>query len=178
MEQVSLRPLFDESARQGALMGVVLSAVSVCMLLSVRAGTLAVVCMVLCMAVPVVLLITLRSVASVNTAYCRFAPLWMSGILQFLCGGLICCVATLVTLKIMGAGFLGEYIVTVFEQATGKTGLSLDGVAVPSDFDYANSLFWFAASTGSVLSLVYALVLPRLNLFTRSVVRRRGMFPR
>lgn len=158
-------------------MGVVLSAVSVCMLLCVRVEALAVVCMVMGMAVPVVLLFTLRRVASVNMAYCRFAPLWMSGILQFLCGGLICCVATLVTLRVMGAGFLSEYIASVFEQATGQAKVSLEEIVVPSDFDYANSLFWLAASSGSVLSLVYALVLPRLTLFTKSVVRRRGMFP-
>lgn len=177
MEQVSLRPLFDESTRQGALLGLVLSGVSVCMLLWVRVQALAVVCVVLCLAVPVVLLFTLQRVAAVNMAYCRFAPLWMSGIVQFLCGGLICCVATLITLKLMGVGYLSEYIVTVFEQATGQTGLKLDGVVVPSDFDYANSLFWLTASSGSVLSAVYGLVLPRLNLFTRSVVRRRRMFP-
>lgn len=175
MEQTSLKPLFDESARQGALMGIVLSAVSVCMLLSMRMEVLALVCVTLCLAVPVVLLFTLRRVAAVNIAYCRFAALWMSGIVQFLCGGLICCFATLVTLVFLGEGFLREYIIMAFEQATGRRGLSLDGVAVPSNFDYANSLFWLTASSGSLLSLVYASVLPRLPLFTEGVLKRRRM---
>lgn len=178
MEQTSLRPLFDESARQGALLGVALSTISVCMLLSMRFDLLAVVFPLLCLGIPVLLVFTLRSVAAVNTAYLRFSALWMSGIIQFICGGLICCVVTIITLLCLGGGYLGEYIVKVFEQATGQTGLTLDGVMVPSDYDYAVSLFWLIASSGSLLSLVYALILPRVKGFSRSVAGQRHSFTR
>lgn len=175
MKRASLIPLFHASARQGIILGLVFTAMSFCLLGFLWIPGLSLVLMLLAVAVCVYLPVGLAYVASVNLAYSAFPAMWMSGIVQFICGVLICSLVTTVFL-IVQPDFLGEYeheLVRRFMAVEKGSAHDLSKLVIPSVTDFVSSMFWVTAFFGSILSLLFGVILPRTSLFRRLVSVRR-----
>lgn len=178
MEKAPLTPLFHASARQGIIFGILFTAMSFCLLGCLQVPALSLVLLLLTVAVGAYLPVGLAAVASVNPAYRSFPAMWMSGIVQFLCGDLICSLLTALFLIYVQPDFLGEYVREMVRQfvAAGGNGAERDlsKLMIPSVTDFVSSMFWATGFFGSILSLLAGAILPRTSLFRRLVNARRA----
>lgn len=176
MEKASLGPLFHASARQGLVYGVVFTAMSACLLGCLSVPALSLLSVLLGAGAFLYLPASLARVARRHPAYCSFPALWMSGIVQFICGALICSLLTSVFLLYVSPGFLGAYFHEMVRQvnelqaaATLNSQLSTlnSPLPLPSVMDFVSAMFWATSFSGSMLGLVLGAVLPRSPLFRR-----------
>ncbi len=174
MGQVSLRPLFDRSARSGLVMGVLLSIMSAALLACTKipiAGTLF---MILLLMPPILLVHGIRSMIHLNAAYNTFPAIWVCGLVQMLCGALIASVTTAIFLVLIQPGYMTEYfneIITIASQSGQvELGVDLQRLPVPGAMEFVSSMFWCTSFFGSILALLAAAILSytpwlRMRLF-------------
>ncbi|GEM_PF-2025870 len=181
MEKVSLGPLFHASARQGLVFGFVFTAMSACLLGCLSAPALSLLSVLLGGGAFLYLPVSLAKVSRRHPAYCAFPALWMSGIVQFICGALICSLLTSVFLLYVRPGFLDAYFREVLRQfaEAGSLGSQPSALSfpVPTVMDFVSSMFWATSFCGSMLSLVLGVVLPRTPFFRRLVNARQSKTP-
>lgn len=181
MEKVSLGPLFHASARQGLVFGFVFTAMSACLLGCLSAPALSLLSVLLGGGAFLYLPVSLAKVSRRHPAYCAFPALWMSGIVQFICGALICSLLTSVFLLYVRPGFLDAYFREVLRQLAeaGSLGSQPSALSfpVPTVMDFVSSMFWATSFCGSMLSLVLGVVLPRTPFFRRLVNARQSKTP-
>lgn len=168
MKQASLHPLFYESMRQGILMALPLTLLTIAMLFCIKVPLLSACFFLFLLLVPITLYYSLAKVASVNIAYCNMGALWMSGIIQFICGGLI--LALLVWIYfILNPGFIADYFRSAIEMLmrSGNDMPDLTKLHVPPQREFVFALFWANTFLGCILSMIFSIILPFLPPFTR-----------
>lgn len=174
MERASLGPLFYESGRQGTRFGILFTCMSACLLYSPRIGALSLLLVILGSLAMLYLPFALAKVARVNQAYSGFAALWMSGIVMYICGALICSLLTLIFLLFLEPGYLDGYVRNLIEQIMAQPNApkpDLKDLVIPTPMEFVSSMFWATGFFGSLLSLVLALILPHTGFFRRIVVK-------
>ena len=177
MAKVRLQPLFHESMRRGIPVGVALTALIGCTLGFVFYNELSVAIMALLVAIPFLIAYNMMMVCRREPACLGFAQLWMSGIVQFICGGLITALVIMVYLM-MHPGFLGDYFhrtLQMLAEMAAREGRPMPvepaGLPAPSVTSFVGSIFWSLSFFGSVLSMLLGLTLPLLPAFRRLCMR-------
>lgn len=128
-------------------------------------------------AVPVIAYIRLARAQRVQPS--TFSGIWLQGICMFFFGGLIASVVAFASLRWWAPGFLGQMLdsaIAVYGQINNAdVARMVDTLnkikemhALPSPLDVALELLYFAVFTGSILSMVYALIIR--NLFKRKTL--------
>lgn len=176
MERVKLHPLFYSSMEQAIPLGLLLTLMTGALLFCQQVPALSILLLVSPVFVVWLLVRGLAKVASQHTVYCTFAPLWMSGIVQFICASLISALITGVFLS-LSHGFLNDFFMNAFDtmQQGGKGSVQvMEGVSrtkfqslVPSVMQFVFAIFWTSTFFGSILSLICGLALPMSGWFRR-----------
>lgn len=177
MERISLKPLFYSSARQGIVFGILFSLMSACLLAAAFVPGMNLLFILLAMATLFYLPASLSAIVAPQSSYCTFPALWMSCIIQFTCGALICALLTAAFLVIISPGFLSHYVKTLLEQFNAmqpESTLDTSTIVTPSPMQFVGSLFWATSFFGSMTGLIMGMILPRSSFFKRLISRQQS----
>lgn len=154
-------------------MGLYLSVMSACLLLSVRIPALPMLILPLLAALPVVLWRMLCSIGDAHTPYRRLTPLWLAGIYIFIFGTLICAFLSSVWLIAMQPDFVDLYFRQAVEAAHAN-GLAdmyayeIDTLTqarerhlMPGPLQFVAAMAWATAFLGATMALPVAAVATR-----------------
>lgn len=162
--------LFHESLQQALFLSLPLLVMNGCFLGCLDIPVLSMLFIIALVAVPVVFFFCLAKVAASNSLYRRVAPLWMSGIVQFIAAGLICALFTAIFL-VSNPGFLNSFFHRAIESVYAANGTlpadmpSMEHLDIPSPMEYVGSMFWATSFFGSITSLIFAAILPHITFF-------------
>lgn len=172
MEQTSLRPLFELSARQGIIYGIIFTVMSGCLLFGLQMPTLTLLMMILAAGVIIYMPFSTAFVVSHDTAYCTLPAIWMSGIIQYVCGALICSLINAIFLTLISPDFLSNYLaqmIALLKEMDNKE--VSESAFVISPMQFIGAMFWTTALYGSITSLLMGIILPRSSFFRRLLTR-------
>lgn len=154
-------------ARAGLPVGLYMSAMFLLMVLMTRIPLMSylLMCMMLCM--PVLIYATMRTTVVRLRGNTTFSSLWMQGIMTFLFGSVVCGLLTMIYLKFIEPRFIIGMVQSCIDSCRalpGKEYAELAGTldnmiragVVPTAASFTISMFWFAMSSGSLLSLIVA----------------------
>ncbi len=168
MDQNTNKSPYKYGADLGLWMGLYLMLISACFLLSMRLTGLAMFAFPLMIGVPVVLYFMLRRIYKESPINRTLSALWMSGIMTFICGSLICGILTAGWLLIFQPNFFYEYVagaIRLLQEGSGASqyatqiGLMqemIDKKLLPTPMEFVVSMIWTTAFLGSLTSLVVA----------------------
>lgn len=182
MERVSLKPLFNASARQGIAYGILFTMMSACLLGSMHIPSLSMMILLLAVAALAYLPASLARVAAQHPSYCTFPALWMSGIVQFAGGALICALLTALFLIYLSPDFLSQYIKQAMQQLaamqqspeTAVLNEQLKNAVFPTPMQFVSSMFWVTAFFGSMAGFILGILLPHASFFRRLIIRNQS----
>lgn len=167
------------ASEKGILMGLYLTAMSACILLSLRWPGLPSLLVPLTACCPVWLWLLLRPMARNNSEDAAVSSLWLAGIYIFIFATLICGLLTASYLLFLHPGFIGEYMASsiaaveaspmapAFAEQVEVMRQAMDRHLLPSPMEFTISMMWATAFFGSIVSLIVA-------FFMNMVYRRRG----
>lgn len=162
------KSVYKYAAESGVPVGIYLTAMSACFLLSLKIPLLPLVILPLALGFPFLLGRYMRRVAAAEPKYARFASLWLYGIYTVIFGVLICSLISALWLVFADPGFLHEYIVRTiaemeslpdaarYAESTDIMREALEQGLVPSGTQFVASMAWLTSFGGSVLSLFLA----------------------
>lgn len=151
-------------------MGLLLSLMSACVLLSVKAPVMPL-ALVGLVVVPLFLVARMRRVGAVYSPYNRFMPLWLFGMYTVIFGTLICTLLSSCYVVLFEPDFINVYIDrTMAELSEGLQGemrqmhaqnmemvlAARERHLLPSPLEFVSSLGWSTAFFGSLLTMPLA----------------------
>lgn len=160
---------FRRGADNGFLLGIYISVLYICMLLSSKVPVLNIVTLTMMLAVPVIVYFLLRRDRVAPGGMPTLGALWVDGLITFLCGGLIGSLVMFVYLRWIEPDFIIsnlEQTVEMLKDAPDASGRELADemqTAIDSGFSvspimFAMSMLWLAATSGSILSLIVSAI--------------------
>lgn len=165
------KSVYKYAAEAGVPVGVYLTAMSACLLLSLRVEALPLLIPLLALGFPFFLAHYMRRMARREPAYCKFSALWLCGIYTVIFGTLICSLFSGVYLTVIDPGFIRTYVAGALAEieampSSGEYAATadvlrraLDGHLLPGGMQFVVSMGWLTCFGGSMLSLVLALIL-------------------
>lgn len=180
------KSVYKYAAEAGLPVGVYLTAMSACLLLSLRIESLPVFMPLLALGFPFLLAYYMRRMARQEPAYSKFSALWLCGIYSVIFGTLICSLFSGIYLTVIDPGFIHSYIANAlveiesspaageYAATTDMMRRALDGRMLPGGMQFVASMGWLTCFAGSMLSLVLALMLGG----RRRVDEKRNVFGR
>lgn len=166
---------FRRGAEDGALFGVYLSALSLCMLAGLRVAFLEFLFLILAVGVPFYCFRRLRLSYVKSDGQLSLAPLWMQGIVMFICGSIIMALLMVVYLQWIDPDYfadLGGMVVDSLAadpQIFAASGLNAADVTnlfeIITPIKFAVEMLWLSIFTGSILSLLTAVVVPLKKIY-------------
>ena len=165
---------FRRGADNGFLLGIYISVLYICMLLSAKVPLLNLVCLAMMLAVPVITYFLLRRDRTAPGGMQSLGTLWVDGLFTFLCGGLIGSLVMFVYLRWIEPDFIVsnlEQTVELLRDAPDASGRELANemqAAIDSGMSlspilFAMSMLWLAVASGSILSLIVSAIVVKLH---------------
>lgn len=172
-----MKSVYSYAAESGVPMGLYLTLMSACLLLSVRIPVIQTFLLPLLIGLPFLTFVLMRRMAVRNPSYRKISALWLSGIYTYIFGSLIC--TLLSSLYIIGVE--PHFVVVYVENAISDMESSplaaeyasqadmmrraVDNHMLPTGLQFIASIAWGTCFLGSVLSLVIACIMgrPRKN---------------
>ena len=170
--------LFRRGADDGFIFGVYLTAMFFAMAYSQQIPMLSLIAMVLMLGVPFYTYFFLRRAYVAELGTTNFSALWMQGIVMFFCGSLIMALTSFVFMRWIEPEFIltqMESLAEAYRQLnmTGSEEMAdtfqnaIDRGMIPTPIQVAMQLIWTGVFTGSILSIVMALIVPLRKLPTK-----------
>lgn len=168
---MNVRDVIGYAARGGVAIGLYLTLISSCMVLSLHNSLLAFVGLVLTAGVPVVLWRFLRGMRRSCGCDVGFGSLWLGGIYYFVFGSLICGFLTALYLLFVEPTFLTDYVrmgIDSWHSAGSPAEMkpqidvmqrAIERKMIPGPMELVVSMIWSTAFFGSLLSAVEAMLL-------------------
>ena len=160
-------------------MGIYLSAMSLCLLGSLRIDFLSLLILPLVCALPVVLYRLMRAVFDAEPSCRRVSSLWLMGIYTFIFGSLICALVSDVYILTVEPGFVKDYIMraihdmeaqpdsAMFSSQIELMHRAVESRALPGCLQFIASMAWSTCFFGSLLSLFMAWLLMARSSYRR-----------
>lgn len=165
------KSVFMYAAEVGVPMGLYLTAMSMCLLASLKFPGLPVLVLPLMCGVPVVLYFLMRRVRDTDERCRRVSSLWLMGIYTFIFGSLICALVSDLYVMFAEPHFVRDYVALALQelesapdpsQFASQTDLlrsALNSHALPGNMQFIASMGWATCFAGSLLSLITAAIL-------------------
>lgn len=165
--------VYGYGARLGLRMGAWLCAMSACLLLSVKLPAAIFLLLPLLLLLPVYHYRLMAGVWKAAPEHRNVSALWLLGIVIFVCGSLICALATGVEMLLFQPHFFPDYIrqtILTLQQAGMQAQYAeqiefmhkmLEARVFPTPMQFVISMLWATTFSGSVISLVFAIMLQR-----------------
>lgn len=178
MERSNVKEVLKYASEKGVIMGMYLTAMSACVLLSLSFPSLPGALVPLTLCCPVMLWMLLRPLARNNPGDAAVSSLWLAGIYIFIFATLICGLLSASYLLFLHPGFIGEYMAAsiasveaspmapAFAEQLEIMRTAQERHLLPSPMEFTVTMMWATAFFGSVVSLLVA-------LFMNLVYRRR-----
>ncbi len=152
-------------------MGLYLSALFVCLVYAGYYNWLSLIALALIAGVPVMVYVMLKRAYVAGGCKSTFSELWTQGILTFLGGTVIMAAFSFVYLKWIEPTFMADMINAVIEMAREVNDENsvmmlkkvIDNHLVPTASDVAMEFVWLGTFSGSILSMLLALIVRSRN---------------
>ena len=178
------KSIYKYASEVGIPVGMYLSLMSSCLLMSIRMPFLMSAIFFLAIGFPFYLGFFVRKIGKIEPAYMKFSSLWLGGIYSVIFGTFICMFFSGLYITFIEPGFVGAYcqnmidtieaspIADEYEATIGMMRNAMDSHMLPSGMDFVTTMGWFTCFVGSVLSLVIALIVSKMD---RNVSNPVGM---
>lgn len=168
-DEISRRSPYRRGASDGITLGLLLTGIFLASVLSVRFSLLALVAIAGAVAVPFMIYRYLRRSYVADLGTTLISSLWMQGIMAFACAAAISGLVAMVYLKWIDPYFMSERIAEAIElyrnsglesgERTADTLQAMvDGHMMPSSVEFVLEAIWLTIFSGSMLSLLMALL--------------------
>lgn len=161
---------FRRGAEDGLFFGVYLSVLTLCMLAGFRHAFLELIFLVMAVGVPFWCFNRQRRSYVASAGALTVAPLWMQGIIMFICGSIIACVVSVAYLSWIDPAYFADLKDLVAEgiaadpamlKASGVREADIDNLfSLITPVKFAVEMLWLSIFTGSILSLLMAVLVP------------------
>lgn len=162
------KSVYKYAAEGGVPVGLCLTTMSACFLLSLRYDGLLILIPLLALVVPVLILRNMNRLLREQPYYGKFSALWLCGIYSIIFGTLICSLFTGVWLTFVDPGFVSDYVENAIEMMRATPGSSYDDTIevmetmirrhmLPNGMELVASMAWTTCFFGSILSLFLAI---------------------
>ena len=160
---------YRRAADDGFVFGLYLSAMFLAMALAARMPLLGLVSFVMCFGVPVFIYLRLRRSFTADNGHTLLSSLWMQGIVTFACGSLLAGAVATAYLKWIEPDFIIDRLHEAIdfysgsgwsrgEEAAATLQRMIDMHLVPSAVAIVVEFIWLSVFSGSLLSLLMALL--------------------
>lgn len=167
------KSIYKYASEAGVPVGLYLTLMSACLLLSVRIPALPMFLLPLCIGFPFVLWVSMKKIAREEPSYNKFSSLWLGGIYSVIFGTLICMFISALYLVLIEPNFIGLYINNAltaiensgmydqYEAAVAMMHKAIEAHILPSGFEFLTMMAWTTCFFGSLLSLCLALIISK-----------------
>lgn len=167
--EFSTTSIYRRGATRGAWFGLYLTTLVMGMLYSLEVPALSLLTLLLIAGVPFVIYRCLRHTAAQLPVMPQYSALWLEGIALFFFGGLIMTAVVAIWLTALDPTLVHKHahtVVDIYRQTPGETAAemaqlieaAIEQNAIPSPIRLATSLLWATVFTGSILSMLMALL--------------------
>ncbi len=165
------RSIYSYAAEAGLPVGLYLSIMSACLLMSLRIEALPMLLLPLAAGFPVMLGFIMRRISRDEPSYMKISALWLGGIYSVIFGTLICCLLSALYLMFVDPGFIHSYVGSAIEsiesspmasEYAATTALmreAMEAHILPTSMEFVITMGWFTCFAGSMLSLLLAVVI-------------------
>ena len=169
------KSIYRYASEAGLPVGIYLSLMSACLLMSVKIPFLATLNLPLAIIFPFYLAFFIKKIGKIEPSYMKFSSLWLAGIYTVIFGTLICMFFSALYIQFVEPGFVQAYFISMIENIESSPfaeeyGPTLDIMRnamesrlLPTSTDFITSLGWFTSFSGAVLSLFIALILSKTS---------------
>lgn len=185
MARSTVNQLIKFASEQGLYMGLYLTLMSACIVLSTSYPQLPMLLLPLSLFLPLVLWRLLKPTIAADADNAAISPLWLTGIYIFIFATLICGLLTAGYLNFFHPTFVIDYVqqaintvenspmAAAFADQLAVMNDAIARKAVPTFMEFVFSMMWSSAFFGSIISLIVALVMnfvyrKRPNAFSNS----------
>lgn len=167
------KSIYKYAAEAGLPIGLYLTMMSACLLLSIKIAALPMLLFPLALGFPFVLWAVMKKISRLEPSYNKFSSLWLSGIYSVIFGTLICMFLSSAYIVFFEPSFVGKYFTNALEtlesspmaeQYSSQITLMHDVVdahLLPSGLEFLTTIAWLTCFCGSILSLLIALLMSR-----------------
>ena len=164
------KSIYKYASECGVPVGIYLTIMSMCLLMSVRVPLLASLLFPLAIIFPFYLGYFIKRIGKKESSYMKFSSLWLGGIYTVIFGTLICMFFSALYIVYVEPGFVQAYCLSIIDNISaspvadeykGQMELLKDAMEarlLPSGLDFVTSMGWFTAFAGSIISLVIAAI--------------------
>ena len=178
------KSIYKYAAENGIPLGLYLTLMSACLLMSLKFPVLPVFLLPLSIGFPFLLWYLLRKIGKEEESYMKFSSLWLGGIYSVIFGTVICLFLSSLYVTFIEPGFFVNYIkhsIEVIEASDISSqygaGLTLMKEAIeakllPTSMEFLTTMAWLTCFAGCILSLILALLIPKAGSKVRRISPR------
>ena len=167
------KSIYKYASEAGLPIGLYLTLMSACLLMSIEMPGLPILMLPLMLGFPFVLWALLRKIVREEPSYMKFASVWLGGIYTVIFGTLICLFLSSLYVIFIEPSFVVKYITNAIEAVEtspmandyhGSITLmkeAMEAHILPSSLEFLTSMAWFTCFSGSIMSLLIALVITK-----------------
>lgn len=167
------KSIYNYSAEAGIPIGIYLSVMSACLLMSVKVQMLSLFILPLAIGFPFILWFILKNICKAEPSYKKFSTVWLGGIYSVIFGTLICLLLSSLYMINFEPGFVTQYFLQTIEvvENSDMAGQyeptirllreAMDAHILPSGMEFLMTMGWFTCFAGSILSLFLSLIITR-----------------
>lgn len=169
------KSIYKYAAEAGIPVGIYLSVMSACLLLSLKVDILPMLIFPLAIGFPFLLARIMRGIARQQPAYLKVSALWLAGIYSVIFGSLICTFLSALYLTFVEPSFVSAYVANAiatiesspmaaeYEATTSLMREAMDSHMLPSGIEFISTMAWCTCFSGSILSLILAFFIVRFR---------------
>ncbi len=168
-----MKSIYKYAAEAGVPMGLYLTAMSACLLLSLHIPQLPMLMFPLFIGLPFLTAFLLKRIGNDNPSYMKVSALWLAGIYTYIFGSLICCLLSALYVVFVEPAFVASYMQMAIDTISrspeaGQYAASvevmqkaIDSHLAPSGLEFVSAMAWSTSFLGSFISLFVAWFLTR-----------------
>ena len=169
------KSIYKYASETGLPAGLYLTAMSFCLLLSVKAPVMPILLLPLMIGFPVILWLLVRKIAREEPSYNKFSSLWLGGIYTVIFGSLISLFISALYVVAFEPNFVNLYISNALAavESSPMSGEysaqielmreAMEAHILPSSLEFLTSMAWLTCFVGSLLSLIIAFVMSKTS---------------
>lgn len=169
------KSIYKYASEAGLPLGIYLSAMSACLLLSVKFTILPMLILPLAIGFPVLLWMQMRKIVREEPAYNKFSSLWLGGIYSIIFGTLICMFLSALYIVFLEPDFVLKYVnnaleavesspmAAQYEESIQLMRNAIDAHVLPDGLEFLTTMGWFTCFCGSLLSMIVAVIMSKFS---------------
>lgn len=169
------KSIYKYAAEAGIPVGLYLTLMSACLLLSIKLPALPMLLLPLAIGFPFLLWARLKKIGREEPSYIKFSSLWLGGIYMVIFGVMICTFLSALYIHFIEPSFVSLYLnnaieavemspmAAEYESVTSLMRNAIEAHILPTGMEFLSTMAWFTCFGGSVLSLFIALIMSRAS---------------